>query len=367
VHRLALLLIVAFALPLRALPWDYRAVFRQGLARVPRSQIVEVGYLDGYDDNAPPMTSFLAEEMHEPVTSDHSIGSLPWCPGHGSAGGAVGYRLVVGPELHEVDRGVFVLARACRRIMGGRAQARVRETFIYLRQRDDDRWEVRSAEQHREREATSPMLLPRSVTADVWQLAFIVMTGIALAALVVLRRRFGTLTWREAVVGPDDPYDDPRLPASDGRVLPLIGGWAVATTIGCVWLTLAAIASPQDWKGAMVILGAFQVLGGAWLLSTLHWLAMWKLPVRGPIVSATLGACVGWFAAMLSDSIPGMTQSAAVIGGVIYGVLVGVTNLVRAPERAPAATESPTSPNVKSGSFAAPALGSGPGAINDSR
>ena len=40
---------------------------------------------------------------------------------------------------------------------------------------------------------------------------------------------------------------------------------------------------------------------------------------------------------MLSDSIPGMTQSGAVIGGVIYGVLVGVTNLARAPERAPAA------------------------------
>jgi hypothetical protein len=32
-----------------------------------------------------------------------------------------------------------------------------------------------------------------------------------------------------------------------------------------------------------------------------------------------------------------MTQSGAVIGGVIYGVLVGVTNLARAPERAPAA------------------------------
>jgi hypothetical protein len=294
---------------------------------------VEVGYLDGYDVNPPPMTSFLSEEMHKPFTSDQSVGSLPWCPGHASAGGAAGYRLVVGPELHEVDRGVFVLARACKRIMDGRVQPRVRETFIYLRERDDDRWEVRSAEQHREREATAPMLLTRSVTADVWQLAFIVMTGAALIALVVLRRRFGTLTWREAVIGSDDPYDDPRLPASDGRVLPLIGGWAVATTIGCVWLTLAAIASPQDWKSATAIVGVAQVLGGAWLLSTLHWLAMWKLPVRGLIVSATLGACAGWVAAMLSDSIPGMTQSGAIIGGVIYGVLVGVTNLARAPER----------------------------------
>jgi hypothetical protein len=120
------------------------------------------------------------------------------------------------------------------------------------------------------------------------------------------------------------------LPASDGRVLPLIGGWAVATTIGCVWLTLAAIASPQDWKGAMAILGVAQVLGGAWLLSTVHWLALWKLPVRGPIVSATLGAGAGWIAAFLSDSVPGMTQSGAVIGGVINGVLVGATNLARA-------------------------------------
>jgi hypothetical protein len=180
------------------------------------------------------------------------------------------------------------------------------------------------------------MLLTRSVTADVWQLAFIVMTGTALVALVVLRRRFGTLTWREALIGPDDPYTDPQLPASDGRVLPLIGGWAVATTIGCVWLMLAAIASPQDWRGAMAIIGVAQVMGGAWLLSTLHWLAMWKLPVRGLIVSATLGACVGWIAAVLSDSIPGMTRSGAVIGGLIYGVLVGVTNLARAPERAPA-------------------------------
>jgi len=127
------------------------------------------------------------------------------------------------------------------------------------------------------------------------------------------------------------------LPASDGRVLPLIGGWAVATTIGCVWLTVAAIASPQDWKSAMAILGVAQVMGGAWLLSTLHWLAMWKLPVRGPIVSAMLGACVGWIAAVLSDSIPGMTQSGAVVGGVIYGVLVGVTNLVRVPQLVPAA------------------------------
>ena len=341
-HRLALLLIVAFALPLRALPWDYRAVFRQGLAHVPRSQIVEVGYLDGYDVNAPPMTFFLSKELNEPFTSDHSVESLPWCPGHASADGAAGYRLVVGPELHEVDRGAFVLARACKRMMDGRAQARVRETFVYLRERDDDRWEVRSAEQHREREATSPMLLTRSVTAEVWQLAFIVMTGAALVALVVLRRRFGTLTWRAALIGPDDPYTDPRLPASDGRVLPLIGGWAVATTIGCAWLTLAAIASPQDWKGAMAILGVAQVLGGAWLLSTLHWLAMWKLPVRGPIVSATLGACVGWIAAVLSDSIPGMTQSGAVIGGVIYGVLVGVTNLARAAERA-AVADAPSS------------------------
>ena len=116
-------------------------------------------------------------------------------------------------------------------------------------------------------------------------------------------------------------------------MFPLIGGWAVATTIGCAWLTIAAIASPQDWKGVMVILGAVQVLGGAWLLSTLHWLAMWKLPVRGPIVSATLGACVGWIAAILSGSIPGMTESGAIIGGVIYGVLVGVTNLARAPHR----------------------------------
>jgi hypothetical protein len=336
VRRLALLLIVAFALPLRALPWDYHAVFRQGLARVPRSEIVEVGYLDGYDVNPPPMTFFLSEEMHKPFTSDQSVRSLPWCPGHASAGGAAGYRLVVGPELHEVDRGAFVLARACRRMIDGRVQARVRETFIYLRESDDDRWEVRGAEQHREREATSPMLLTRSVTADVWQLAFIVMTGAALVALVVLRRRFGTLTWREALVGPDDPYNDPQLPASDGRVLPLIGGWGVAMTIGCVWLMLAAIASPQDWKSAMAILGVAQVLGGAWLLSTLHWLALWKLPVRGPIISATLGACAGWIAAMLSDSIPGMTQSGAVIGGVIYGVLVGVTNLARAPEGAPA-------------------------------
>jgi len=340
VRRLALLLLVAFALPLRAFPWDYRAVFRQGLARVPRSQIVEVGYLDGYDVNAPPMTFSLSKEMDKPFTSDRSVGSLPWCPGHASAGGAAGYRLVVGPELHEVDRGAFVLARACKRMMDGRAQARVRETFVYLRQRDDDRWEVRSAEQHREREATSPMLLTRSVTADVWQLAFIVMTGAALVALIVLRRRFGTLTWREALIGPDDPYTDPQLPASDGRVLPLIGGWAVATTIGCVWLTLAAIASPQDWKGAMAILGVAQVMGGAWLLSTLHWLAMWKLPVRGPIVSATLGACVGWLAAVLSDSIPGMSQSGAVIGGVIYGVLVGITNLARAAEQIPSSRAS---------------------------
>ena len=332
-RRLALLLIVAFALPLRALPWDYRAVFRQGLARVPRSQIVEVGYLDGYDVNAPPMTFFLSQELDEPFTSDHSVGSLPWCPGHASADGAAGYRLVVGPELHDVDRGAFVLARACKRMMHGRAQARVLETFVYLRQRDDDRWEVRSAEQHREREATSPMLFTRSATADVWQLAFIVMTGAALLALVVLRRRFGTLTWRDALIGPDDPYTDPQFPASDGRVFPLIGGWAVATTIGCAWLTLASIASPQDWKSGMAILGVSQVLGGAWLLSTLHWLAIWKLPARGPIVSAALGACVGWIAAVLSDSIPGMTQSGAIIGGVIYGVLVGVTNLARAPER----------------------------------
>ena len=91
--------------------------------------------------------------------------------------------------------------------MNGRVQARVRETFIDLRERDDDRWEVRSAEQDGEREATWPMLLTRSVTADVWQLAFIVITGAALVALVVLRRRFGTLTWREAVVGPDEPYN----------------------------------------------------------------------------------------------------------------------------------------------------------------
>jgi hypothetical protein len=224
-------------------------------------------------------------------------------------------------------------------MVDGRAQARVRETFVYLRERDDDRWEVRSAEQHREREATSPMLLTKSETADVWQLAFIVMTGAALVALVVLRRRFGTLTWREGFIGPDDPYSDPRLPASDGRVLPLIGGWTIATTIGCVWLTVAAIASPQDWKGTMAIVGVAQVMGGAWLLSTLHWLAIWKLPVRGPIVAAALGACVGWIAAVLSDSIPGMTASGAVIGGLLYGVLVGVTNLARAPERATAARD----------------------------
>src|SRR3954453_6651894 len=129
------------------------------------------------------MTFFLPEELHRPCNSDQSVRSHTWRPGHASAGSVTCHGLVVGPELHEVDRGAFVLARACRRMIDGRVQARVRETFIYLRESDDDRWEVRGAEQHREREATSPMLLTRSVTADVWQLAFIVMTGAALVAL----------------------------------------------------------------------------------------------------------------------------------------------------------------------------------------
>ena len=333
-RRIALLLLVVAALPLRALPWDYRAVYRSGLARVPQRSILEVGDLDGYGGQVAGMGSFLAEVLGKPIARSDSVATLPWCPGKAPRGAPTGYRLVQGPELHEAVSGAFVLARACKRIVDGQPHARIRETYVYVASDDKDRWYVKSAEQHAERDASTPLLLTRSMTGDVWSTAFAVLAAVAAIALVAMRRRFGSLRWEDALIGYDDePQGVVWTPSSDRRVLPLVGGWAVAVTIGCVWLLIAWLSVPAEWTWGTAALGIVQVLGGACLLSTIHSFAMRPLPIRGPLVSAALGVCVGWIAAMLSPSIPGMTESGVMVGGALYGALVGVTNLLRAAAR----------------------------------
>ena len=307
-------------------------LYARAAARVPPAGIVEVGTLDNYSGFATVGGFDLAHRLGRPLAGSESAVSLPHCPNARPRQEPVGYRLVVGPLQTEIGRAVLVLARACRIERDGRAQARVRETIALFRPDEHDRWQLRSVDQRGERDASPPVIATRSIIGDSWSMAFLFLAAAGLVGIVVARRRMGHERWLATMLPqPVEAEMRRRAWREDGvGALPFVGGWAVALVIGCAWIFLAAFSDPDAWQPSMALRTVFEVSGGACLLSSLHTALMRPMPYRGPLVCAALGACVGWLAGVISRSVPGMTMTSAVVGGALYGALVGVAALRRA-------------------------------------